>query len=117
MSLRNALLIVALLATQEAHAHAFLAKSTPAVGSVTAHATNLTLEFTEAIELSFSGADVSNSEGKAIAIAQFRFADDDHKVLVAALPALMPGAYHVKWHVVSADTHRTEGDFTFTVKP
>ena len=117
MSLRNALLIVALLATQDAHAHAFLLQSKPAVGSVTAGPGSLSLEFSEAIELSFSGIDVSNSAGEAIPIEQFRFADDGHKVLVAALPTLAPGAYHVRWHVVSADTHRTEGDFTFTVKP
>ncbi len=26
-----------------------------------------------------------------------------------------PGAYHVRWHAVSVDTHKTEGNFTFTV--
>jgi methionine-rich copper-binding protein CopC len=46
-----------------------------------------------------------------------RFADDGHKVLLANLPMLGPGVYRVKWHVVSVDTHRTEGDFNFTVKP
>jgi hypothetical protein len=33
------------------------------------------------------------------------------------MPALLPGAYRVHWHVVSVDTHMTEGDFSFTVKP
>ena len=117
MSLRSAFLIAALLAAPEAHAHAFLVKSNPAVGSMTAHPGTLSLQFSEAVELSFSGADVLNSAGQAIMIQQFRFADDGHKVLVAALPMLTPGAYHVRWHVLSADTHRTEGDFTFTVKP
>ena len=115
--MRIALAIIALLMSHEAHAHAFLSKATPAVGSVTTHPASLSLEFSEPIELSFSGVDVSNSEGKAVAIEQYHFADEGHKVLVAALPVLAPGAYHVKWHVVAADTHRTEGDFTFTVKP
>jgi methionine-rich copper-binding protein CopC len=117
MNLRNAMVFVALLLAHEAHAHAFLSKSKPAVGSVATRPATLSLEFSEAIELSFSGAEVFDSQGKAIAIEQFRFADEAHKVLVAALPVLVPGAYHVRWHVVSTDTHRTEGDFTFTVKP
>ena len=70
MSLRIVLFIIALLTAQEAHAHAFLLKSMPAVGSVTTRPASLSLEFTEPIELSFSGVDVSNSEGKAIGIEQ-----------------------------------------------
>ena len=31
--------------------------------------------------------------------------------------ALAPGAYTVHWHAVSVDTHHTQGDFGFTVKP
>jgi len=34
-----------------------------------------------------------------------------------AVPPLAPGRYRVKWHVLSVDTHVTEGDFTFTVAP
>jgi hypothetical protein len=30
---------------------------------------------------------------------------------------LMPGVYQVHWHVISVDTHRTEGNFSFTVAP
>jgi hypothetical protein len=26
-----------------------------------------------------------------------------------------PGTYRVNWHVLSVDTHTTEGNFTFTV--
>ncbi|NPD70245.1 hypothetical protein HPQ61_26680, partial [Acetobacteraceae bacterium] len=26
------------------------------------------------------------------------------------------GSYTVKWHVVTADTHRTQGAFAFTVR-
>jgi methionine-rich copper-binding protein CopC len=117
MIIRITLLLVALLASEEAQAHAFLLKSNPAVGSVMTRPATLSLEFSEAIELIFSGVDVLNASGTPIKIEQLRFADNSHKVLVAALPVLAPGAYHVKWHVVSADTHRTEGDFTFTVKP
>jgi hypothetical protein len=30
---------------------------------------------------------------------------------------LTPGTYRVSWRVVSVDTHPTEGNFTFTIKP
>jgi len=114
---RTALLLVVLLASHEAQAHAFLLKSNPAVGSVMTRPAALSLEFSEAIELIFSGVDVLSASGTPITMEKIHFADSGHKVLVAALPVLAPGTYHVKWHVVSADTHRTEGDFAFTVKP
>jgi len=117
MRARYAVLIVALLAPQEASAHAFLVKSDPTVGSVATRPATLSLEFSEAIELPFSGVDVLSASRTPITMEKFHFADEGHKVLVAALPVLSPGAYRVRWHVVSVDTHRTEGEFTFTVKP
>lgn len=101
----------------QAEAHAFLVKSDPQVGAVVAKPLQLRLEFSEAIELGFSGVEVANAAGGAIALNGVRFADNGHKVLLADLPMLGAGAYRVKWHVVSVDTHRTEGDFNFAVKP
>jgi hypothetical protein len=34
-----------------------------------------------------------------------------------SLPPLPPGTYRVYWRVLSADTHVTEGDFSFVVAP
>ena len=34
----------------------------------------------------------------------------------APMPPLAPGTYRVTWHAVSADTHRMEGAYTFTVR-
>ena len=31
------------------------------------------------------------------------------------LPKLTPGTYTVNWHVTSVDTHKTEGNYKFTV--
>lgn len=102
---------------KQADAHAFLVKALPAVGSAVAPgATELKLDFSEAVELVLSGVDMTNSSGAAIPLAHLAFGDSARRELVAGLPMLMPGNYRVKWHVVSADTHRTEGSFTFTVK-
>ena len=101
----------------EADAHAFLLKSDPAVGATVSDLKTLRLEFSEAIELGFSGIDLATASGVALALNGVHFADEAHKVLVAGLPMLTAGAYRVRWHVVSVDTHRTEGEFGFTVKP
>jgi methionine-rich copper-binding protein CopC len=33
------------------------------------------------------------------------------------MQSLSPGVYTAKWHVVSADSHKTQGTFTFMLKP
>jgi len=116
-SFRSFAMVLCVVGSQ-AQAHAFLMKSDPAVGSAAAGKPPvLRLEFSEAIELGFSGVELLGGSGSALPLNGVRFADDTHKVLLTGLPPLTPGAYHVKWHVVSVDTHRTEGEFAFTVKP
>ena len=41
----------------------------------------------------------------------------DRRLLQIDLTPLPSGTYRVKWRAVSVDTHATEGDFNFTVKP
>lgn len=109
-------LLFTLAMGSEAHAHAFLLKSDPAVGATVPAPKTLRLEFSEGVELAFSGIDVANGSRGAVPARNVRLNGNDHKVLLADLPPLSPGAYRVKWHVVSVDTHRTEGDFAFSVK-
>jgi hypothetical protein len=41
----------------------------------------------------------------------------DGKTLIGTLKAPLPvGSYTLGWHVVTADTHRVEGSYSFTVK-
>ena len=109
-------LLCALVMGGGADAHAFLVKSDPAVGATAAAPKTLRLEFSEALELAFSGIDVTNGSGGAVPARNVRLDSNDRKVFLADVPQLQPGAYHVKWHVISVDTHRTEGDFAFSVK-
>ncbi len=44
-------------------------------------------------------------------------ARDNAAQLRVPLKALSPGTYKVIWRVLSVDTHRTQGDFTFRVGP
>ena len=48
-------------------------------------------------------------------IMLYSIGKDSSAMLHVALKALPPGDYKVSWHVVSVDTHRTIGDFSFTV--
>ncbi len=44
--------------------------------------------------------------------------DPDHKeLLIVSVSDLPAGQYKVAWSVVASDTHHTQGDFKFTVKP
>ena len=100
----------------QAEAHAFLVKSSPSVGStVKPGISELRLEFSEPVELAFSGMQLVNASGVPVPLGSFGFGDSTHKVLTGKLLNLAPGNYAVKWHVVSVDTHPTEGSFTFRV--
>ena len=96
--------------------HATLLASEPAAGATLAVApSRIRLLFSEPIEAAMSGATISDANGARLPLA---VATDPHDVhaLVAPLPALQPGAHTLRWHIVSADGHRVDGDLTFTVE-
>src|SRR5256885_6167811 len=99
-------------------AHAFLNQAVPRVdGTVATSPKEIRLTFSEGVEPRSSGIELATSDGRAIATAPAILDHADDKQLVLAVPDLAPGRYRVNWHVVSVDTHRTEGEFTFTVGP
>jgi len=98
--------------------HAFLNEAAPIVGgTVPTSPKEIRLTFTEAIEPRFSGIDLATGDGRAIAAGPAVVDPANQRQLVLPLPPLAPGRYRVRWHVVSVDTHRTEGQYSFTVKP
>ena len=99
-----------------AQAHAFLDHSDPAVGStVPASPPMIALWFTQDIEPAFSTITVTNAGGQRVDLGNAHVPPDQKAELQAGLKALPAGTYTVKWHVVSVDTHTTEGNFTFDV--
>jgi copper resistance protein C len=44
-----------------------------------------------------------------------RVARSDRMRMQVSLKPLPPGTYKVIWHVLSVDTHTTQGDFSLTV--
>lgn len=114
---------VLLAAPVAAYAHPKLLSATPAANSVAAPTARLQLVFSEGLVAQLSGADLvmtdmpgmkMNAPMKMRATATL---GADGKTLVVTLPkALTPGGYKLSYHVVSTDTHRVEGSYSFKVK-
>lgn len=114
--LTAAIFAACVCATAVARAHAFLDHADPAVGSAVSTAPPvITLWFTEHIEPAFSTVVVTNSAGQRVDRGDAHMPPDNPAELQVGLKTLPPGTYTVQWHVVSVDTHTTEGNFTFDV--
>lgn len=110
-------LVLALAGAPQAFAHAFPDHSQPAVGSTVSPApTVLRIWFTQKLEPAFSKVAVSDAGGAQVDKGDAQVDAQDPTLLQVSLKPLPVGTYTVSWHVVSVDTHPTQGNFTFTVK-
>jgi methionine-rich copper-binding protein CopC len=101
------------LTTSPARAHAFLDHATPLVGStVQAPPHEVALTFTQNLESAFSTVEVTDTGGARVDQGKAQISGNTMRI---GLKALAPGAYRVRWHALSVDTHSTEGSFTFHV--
>ena len=106
------LLLVA-LAPVAARAHAFLDHASPLVGStVSAAPHEVVLTYTQNLEAAFSTAQVTDAGGASVDQGKAAVSGN---TMTIGLKARGPGSYKVHWHVLSVDTHSTEGAFTFHV--
>jgi copper resistance protein C len=107
--------LLLLFASGEAAAHAFLDHAEPRVGNKVASAPReVTLWFTQKLEPAFSAVTVTNASGQRIDTGKARVSGNQMSV---SLRSGGTGTYHVTWHVLSVDTHTTDGSFTFEVGP
>ena len=104
----------ALLGATAADAHAKLVSSSPAANTTVSAPKQLVLKFNEKLQRKFSGADLA-MPGMAMP-AKGSVAKDGKTMIVKPTAALMPGAYSVKWHAVTSDSHRMQGTYSFTVR-
>jgi methionine-rich copper-binding protein CopC len=96
------------------------AACTPAVGGTVAAApSEVTIRFREKLEPAFSSVVVHDSEGKQVDNGDGALDKKDHQLMRASLQSslqsLTAGVYKVEWRAVGTDTHKVNGDFTFTV--
>ena len=111
------ILSILLIAPTGAFAHAFLDHAAPRVGNTVAQAPKeVVLWFTGKLEPAFSSIEVRNEQGAAVNAGKATVVGDRTQLRVP-LKSLPPGTYKVIWRVLSVDTHRTQGDFTFRVGP
>ena len=104
------------LAAALAHAHAFLERAEPRVGShVAAAPSEVKLWFREALETAFSSVTVTDASGQRVDRDDARVDAAQKGLLRVSLQSLPPGAYTVHWRAVSIDTHVTQGQFVFRV--
>src|SRR5262249_19296799 len=97
------------LAAGSAHAHAYLDRAEPRVGSsVSSALRQLSLWFTQNLEPAFSGAQVLDSAGTRVDQGS-RVDPANRSLMRVSLRPLRPGSYRVYWRVLSVDTHTTEG--------
>jgi len=97
-------------------AHAHLRSAIPAAGSTVSPAPKeVVLSFTEKLEPKFSSIEVRDAKGAAMQDGAASGDAADATKLRVALKPLPPGTYKVIWRVLSVDTHRTNGSFTFRV--
>jgi copper resistance protein C len=100
-----------------AWAHAFLDHSDPKVGStVTNSPGEVKIWLTQEVEPAFSSIEVKNAQGEEVDKKDVHVDAKVKSLLEVSLPQLPAGTYTVIWHVVSVDTHRTQGQFEFTIK-
>jgi len=113
--------VVALFATcliaTSAHAHPTLKSANPPVdGTAAAAPTEIRMSFSEAVISKFSSVELRDQSGIKIATGKVATDAKDEKQLIVTLQApLKAGAYTVKWTVVTADTHRVNGTYSFKV--
>ena len=101
-----------------AEAHAHLTGAEPkAEAHMKGSPTAIRASFSEPLVAAFSGLDLT-SNGAPVMIGKATLAPNDRHTLVAPIiHPLAPGDYVVHWHAVSADTHKTAGEYSFHVEP
>lgn len=100
-----------------AYAHAHLLQSVPPAGAAVVHVPDaLKLDFSEGVQLSFTGVTLHGPGGEIVATGDNRLAPNDNKELVVPLARpLSGGKYIVEWHALSDDGHSTHGSYIFRV--
>ena len=102
---------------QAAEAHALLQSASPSVGgSVASSPSAIRLEFSEGVEARYSQVSVTGPGG-TVPVSRPANGGAKSTLAVKVGQQLKAGRYRVQWSVVSVDTHRTQGSFSFEVRP
>jgi methionine-rich copper-binding protein CopC len=117
LNARAPVAVLTLAIAQLAHAHALPKHEVPAAGATVSSSQNsVAIDFDDGLEPEFSAITVTDARGSSVTSGKAVVDPSNAKHMWVALNALTPGMYTVTWVAVAADGHRTEGEYTFTVK-
>lgn len=109
--------IVLALTAGAACAHAFPDHSRPGAGARLNKApAEVRIWFDADLEPAFTQIKVENAQGQVVS-RNSHVDKNNPRLLEADLPSLAPGRYQVHWIAVATDSHRTVGDYRFTIGP
>jgi methionine-rich copper-binding protein CopC len=102
------------VAPSAALAHAIILESQPQHEETVVAPKRLVLRFNSRLEKPLCSVQLVGPHRRSIALFR-QEPDAPPDTLVYTMPALEPGAYQVRWKVMAADGHVTEGTVVFTV--
>ena len=109
--------LICSLSVIPALAHTHLKKTLPTPGATADAVNEIQLQFDEAIEPRLSQVAVATLGGLKVSSEIVSDPHNKMTLIVKFSKALQPGSYKVEWRVVSGDTHKVKGSFTFRVRP
>ena len=109
-------LFAASLLVTSVEAHPTLKSANPSTESTVAAPTDIRLSFSEGVIPKLSSVELKDHAGAKIAIGKLATDSKDQKQLIVPLQGpLKVGTYTVNWNIVSVDTHRVTGTYSFKV--
>jgi len=109
------LLCTLLIAIPAAFAHTHPVSMTPVPDSTIDPPDSIIMHFSGDLEPKFSSITLVNASGHLVNVAQSVVSSSDAKLMTLDLPKLPGGIYTVSWVGVSVDSHRSQGDYKFTI--
>jgi methionine-rich copper-binding protein CopC len=104
------------LAPGAAAAHAIILESEPAAGAKLAEPpARIYLRFNSKLEKRLSHVTLTAADGRAVPLVVKADGSEKPDRIVLPIGSLRPGAYVVRYKVLAADGHITEGALRFTV--
>jgi methionine-rich copper-binding protein CopC len=109
--------ILLLLLSGKALAHAALDHAEPKVGSTVGKSPSVVkVWLDDDVEADGCTLCVCDSHGKEFDLKDAHRDEKDSTLLIVSVPKLADGEYVVTWKVIASDTHKTHGEFKFTIK-
>ncbi len=103
-----------------ANAHPKLVSASPAANAAVATPEKISLQFSEKLVPAFSKAELIMAAMPGMAAMKMpssaAVGSDGRTLTIIPKQRLPRGRYNVDWQVVSGDTHKITGSYTFTVK-